>query len=71
MIAGRKGFDANFLKCPDFILDIADFTCTNGTAKAMLVPVNGGLDPAQQGSLLSNSREMVILFSVGRRGRNQ
>src|SRR6185295_19007130 len=43
-------------------LDTVAYTCTNGTAKAMLVPVNGALDVSQQRSLISDKREMVILF---------
>jgi hypothetical protein len=61
-IAANKTFESHYNRCPDLILDTVAYTCLNGTAKAMLVPTNGGLDPTKQGTLLSDTREMVILF---------
>lgn len=61
-IATGAGFETTFNKCPDFILAATALTCTGGTAPAMIAPANGGIGD-QAGSLLSNSREMVILFA--------
>lgn len=61
VIASDAAFETVFSKCPDFILSDTPLTCTNGTAAAMIVPTNGGIGD-QAGSMLSNEREMVILF---------
>lgn len=58
-IATSPTFEAQFSKCPDYILSTTPLTCTNGVAKAMLAPTNGGIG-ASVG--LSNDREMVVLF---------
>jgi hypothetical protein len=61
VVAGDAKFEMAFGKCPDFILAAAPLACANGTAKAMIAPTNGGIGD-KSGSLLSNDREMVILF---------
>ena len=58
-IATSPTFETQFSKCPDYILSASPLTCTNGVAKAMVVPTNGGIG-ASAG--LSNDREMVVLF---------
>lgn len=58
-IATSSTFEAQFGKCPDYILATTPLTCTNGVAKAMVAPTNGGIG-ASVG--LSNDREMVVLF---------
>ncbi|MFO0615771.1 MAG: lamin tail domain-containing protein [Polyangiaceae bacterium] len=63
VIAGNKTFENTYAKCPDLILDTVAYTCANGTAAPMIVPANGGLDPTKQGTLLADSREMVVLFT--------
>lgn len=60
-IATDPGFVAHYNKCPDFILAATALTCPNGTAPAMLAPTNGGIGD-KAGTLLSNDREMVVLF---------
>jgi hypothetical protein len=64
VIAANKLFTAEYpnAKCPEFILDTVPLVCANGTAQPMVVPANGGLDPTKQGMLISDTREMVILF---------
>ena len=62
VIATDPTFEAHFNKCPDFILGATPVTCANGTAAAMIAPTNGGLG-TNAGTLLSNDREMVILFT--------
>ena len=49
--------------CPDFFLttDGLPVTCGGAQVPAMVVPANGSVG-AQAGTLLSNSREMVVLF---------
>lgn len=59
VIAAHAAFETQFSKCPDYILSSTALTCTNGTAKAMVIPTNGAIG-AMAG--LSNQREMVILF---------
>ena len=59
VIAASSTFEAQFSKCPDYILAAAPYTCTSGVAKAMLVPTNAAIG-ASVG--LSNDREMVVLF---------
>lgn len=52
-------FETQFAKCPNFVLKATDVACTNGTAKAMVVPPNGAIG----GNVgFSNDREMVVLF---------
>ena len=43
-------------------MDTVAYTCATGSAAPMRVPTNGGLDPTKQGTLLSDAREMLILF---------
>ncbi|MEO7328685.1 MAG: lamin tail domain-containing protein [Minicystis sp.] len=61
VIATDPGYETTFNKCPDFILAAAPLNCAAGMAKAMLAPTNGGIGD-QAGTLLSNSREMLVLF---------
>jgi Lamin Tail Domain len=61
VIATDPGFEGQFKKCPDFILSTSPLTCMNGTAKAMVAPTNGGIGD-KAGAMLSNDREMVMLF---------
>ncbi len=61
VLATVTGFEGKFSKCPDFMLSATPFTCVSGgTAKAMVVPTNGAIGTMVG---LSNSREMVVLFS--------
>lgn len=60
VVATGTGFETTYSRCPDFILAATAFTCTNGTAAAMLSPTNGGIGNTVG---LSNNREMLVLFS--------
>jgi hypothetical protein len=62
VVASSATFETQFTKCPDFILSTKDLTCANGVAKGMIAPANGGIDDTKAGTLLSNDREMVVLF---------
>lgn len=60
-----KNFEDAHSLCPNFVLVATDYACSGGgTAKAMVAPANGGIGD-KFGSLLSNSREMVVLFQFG------
>lgn len=61
VIATDPGFEMQYNKCPDFILAAAPVACTSGMAKAMVAPTNGDLGTAP-GNMISNAREMVVLF---------
>ena len=61
VIATDATFETVYSKCPDYILGEMPLTCLNGTAKAMVAPANGGIGD-KKGALLSNDREMVVLF---------
>jgi len=61
VIATDPTFEMMYMKCPDFILATTALTCANGTAAAMIAPTNGGIGD-KAGALLSNDREMVVLF---------
>lgn len=62
VVAVGSGFEPTYSRCPDFVADTVPLTCTSGTAAAVRVPTNGGLDPTHRGTLLSDSREMLVLF---------
>lgn len=62
VVALDPGFETRFGACPDFIADTTPYTCTSGTAAAVRVPTNGLLDPTHHGALLSDAREMLVLF---------
>ncbi|MFO0755744.1 MAG: lamin tail domain-containing protein [Byssovorax sp.] len=62
VIATDPTFEMLYGKCPDFILAAAPLTCASGTAKAMVAPANGGIGD-KKGALISNDREMIVLFS--------
>ncbi len=61
-VALNDTFETTFSRCPDLIADTTPLACTGGTAPSMLVPTNGGLDPTKRGTLLSDAREMLVLF---------
>ena len=62
VVATGTMFPTIYSRCPDFILAATPLTCASGgTAAAMVVPTNGDLGTSP-GDMLSNSREMVILF---------
>jgi hypothetical protein len=61
VIATDPSYETVFSKCPDFILAAGSLACAAGMAPAMVAPTNGGIGD-QKGTLLSNSREMVVLF---------
>jgi hypothetical protein len=62
IVSDPTNFEMHYNKCPDFVLSTTAYTCKNGTAKAMVAPTNGGIGD-KVGALLSNDREMVILFT--------
>lgn len=59
-VSAPDTFEMHYTKCPDFVLSTTAYTCTNGTAKAMVAPTNGGIGDTAG---LSNDREMVVLFT--------
>lgn len=62
VIATDPGFEAIFHRCPDFVLSATPTTCAEaGTARAMVAPTNGD-SGSMPGMMLSNSREMLVLF---------
>jgi hypothetical protein len=64
--AGSGDFDTKFTMCPDFVLANSTVPCGAGTVPAMLQPQNGRLPAVSDlGTLVSNSREMVVLFCWG------
>lgn len=62
--ANPAGFETEYGKCPTLYLNTAaaPVTCGGNPVPAMLIPPNGSLGD-KFGSLLSNNREMIILFS--------
>lgn len=63
VIATDPGYEGQYGACPDFILAAADLACFNGgTAKAMVKPTGGDVGSAP-GSMISNAREMLVLFT--------
>jgi len=62
--ANPTGYETNYGSCPTFFLNTASapVACGGGSVPAMLIPANGTLGD-QFGQLLSNNREMVILFT--------
>ncbi len=63
VIATDPGYEGQYGACPDYILAAADLACFNGgTAKAMVKPTGGDLGSAP-GSMISNAREMLVLFT--------
>lgn len=63
VIATDPGFETTYNKCPDLILALQDFACAGGgTAKAMLKPVGGDVG-SLPGTMISNAREMMVLFT--------
>jgi hypothetical protein len=61
VIATDPGYEALYAKCPDLFLGASPLMCAGGMVKAMVTPANGGIGD-QAGTLLSNSREMLVLF---------
>ncbi len=62
VIATDPGFEATFHRCPDYALSATAVTCAEaGTARAMVAPTNGDMGN-MPGQMLSNAREMVVLF---------
>lgn len=61
LVIGSKGYETLYQSCPDFVLDTAPLACGNGTVPAMVAPPNGEIGN-KQGALLSNDREMLVLF---------
>jgi len=64
--AGNGDFDPQFSMCPDFVLANAQAPCGAGQVPPMTEPANGRLPAtADLGALVSNSREMLVLFCWG------
>ncbi|MBK7580433.1 MAG: lamin tail domain-containing protein [Myxococcales bacterium] len=63
-VSGKPTFEATFGKCPDFTLNstAAALSCASKSVPAMLIPTNGSVG-SQVGALISNDREMIVLFS--------
>jgi hypothetical protein len=62
-VALTRSFEATYGRCASAITDTTPFTCADGRSSApMIVPTNGGLDPTHLGTLLSDAREMIVLF---------
>jgi len=59
--AATGDFSATYGVCPDYVLAAAGVACGTGTVPPMMAPPNGGIGTAA-GTLLSNDREMVVLF---------
>lgn len=61
--ANPLGYEAVFGGCPDFFLEATGqaVSCGGANVPAMLVPANGSVGD-QAGKLLSNDREMIVLF---------
>ena len=57
------GYETTYGSCPDFFVEATGqaVSCGGGNVPAMVVPANGSVGD-QAGSLLSNDREMVMLF---------
>ncbi len=61
VVAMDAMFQTTFRRCPDFVLLAGMLACEGGMARAMVAPTNGDLGN-QAGGMLSNAREMVVLF---------
>jgi hypothetical protein len=59
--AASGDFSATYGSCPDYVLAAAGVACGSGTVPPMVTPPNGGIGTAI-GSLISNDREMLMLF---------
>jgi hypothetical protein len=57
-------FETTFAKCPDLFANAAGtaVACGGGNVPAMLIPPNGSVGD-KDGQLISNEREMVVLFT--------
>jgi hypothetical protein len=64
VIAADPGFEAEYGNCPDLILasNGKALSCGSGSVPAMTIPKNGSVGN-KSGSLISNDREMIVLFS--------
>ncbi len=62
VVALSDGFEATFASCPDLILAAEALPCGGVDVPPMQAPPGGGIGTSA-GSLLSNSREMVMLFT--------
>jgi len=61
--SGNDSFETIFSKCPNFTLNstAAALSCGGGSVPAMLIPTNGSVG-SNKGALISNDREMIVLF---------
>ena len=61
---GSDGYEKLFSGCPSFTMNntATPLACGGGTVPAMVNPANGGAGDAK-GGFISNSREMVVLFT--------
>ncbi len=61
--AGNASFEATFGKCPTYTMNknATPLTCASKSVLAMTIPPNGSVGD-QAAALLSNEREMVVLF---------
>jgi hypothetical protein len=64
VISLNSGFETAYGDCPDFVLNAsaAPLACGGGEVPAMRIPANGSVGN-NEGSLISNDREMVVLFT--------
>jgi hypothetical protein len=54
-------FENTYMRCPDLVLSTSSVMCDGQSVPAMVAPSGGGIGN-KMGSLLSNSREMLMLF---------
>jgi hypothetical protein len=64
VVAVNSAFEATFGKCPDYYVNATGsaVTCNGNSVLAMLIPTNGSVGD-QEGQLISNDREMIVLFT--------
>lgn len=62
--AGSGDFRSTFSECPDYVMANSPRPCGSTSVPPLVAPQNGGIGD-QAGTLLSNDREMVVLFCWG------
>jgi hypothetical protein len=65
VVSVADGFEGDWGHCPDFVMNSTGTPadCGGGTVPAMSVPAPNGSVGENLGRLLSNAREMVVLFT--------
>jgi hypothetical protein len=64
VVSVTADYETTFAKCPDFYANATGsaVSCGGASVPAMLIPPNGSVGD-QDGQMLSNEREMVVLFT--------